>query len=489
MEAAVGRYVAITPTNIGRMFETTTGTSIEYADLNSNSGISPSCEATSSGGSFPNIGFGDCGIYRATGGGYLQNSIEATGDNSATIREGLSLMDVLIGREHILQISEIRDAFSKIAADMTGDGQITTIDLVYIRAAELGLFDDSSPTPIWKYVPICQFVNASTGTRSVQLNHFWADFVDDPFDITTAGEPDYPDYMDYAEMEYERNSGETYDGVAIDFENAMSTIKMGDIDRSYHFQSGLNKAQIFDTTVALVDTTNYDLNAFYDLQEVSSSITTDDIASPDTSEYIDVSFNGTCDSLIGIAFDVEFPSDVTINDVSFNNTTISNLNINEDTSLFHIDGNKVNLLFYTDDTSGVNVNSQDLFSIELEIPTSYSSTIIYTIENFEAYSRSNSETATLDFELRPQPINIQNDDDVIDESGTIIGINSPNEYIYSWKLINQQGQVIESRNLSGQNIKSVDYKQFLRGHSTGIYYIQINTDKRNQETFKIHNLR
>lgn len=59
--------------------------------------------------------------------------------------EGIDIDDYITVREHILGINEITDPYKLLAADVNGNGRVTSLDVVLIERMLLGLHDDPQP--------------------------------------------------------------------------------------------------------------------------------------------------------------------------------------------------------------------------------------------------------------------------------------------------------------------------------------------------------
>lgn len=68
-------------------------------------------------------------------------------DSDPDIINGVSTLDVLAIRKHILGIQKFSNAYYAEAADINGDGKITAIDIIELRRVVLGIQDS------WRYVP------------------------------------------------------------------------------------------------------------------------------------------------------------------------------------------------------------------------------------------------------------------------------------------------------------------------------------------------
>ena len=66
--------------------------------------------------------------------------------------DGISILDLVIIQRHILGISRLQSPEQLVAADINNDQRISTIDLVELRSAVLGLSDHFSGNTSWRFV-------------------------------------------------------------------------------------------------------------------------------------------------------------------------------------------------------------------------------------------------------------------------------------------------------------------------------------------------
>ena len=66
--------------------------------------------------------------------------------------DGISILDLVIIQRHILGISPLQSPEQLVAADINNDQRISTIDLVELRSAVLGLSDHFSGNTSWRFV-------------------------------------------------------------------------------------------------------------------------------------------------------------------------------------------------------------------------------------------------------------------------------------------------------------------------------------------------
>ncbi len=74
-------------------------------------------------------------------------------DKSDAYASGLSVMDILMIKKHLLQILLLPSPYEIIAADVNGDLTISVQDIVLIRSLILGLIPDFGKTPVWQFIP------------------------------------------------------------------------------------------------------------------------------------------------------------------------------------------------------------------------------------------------------------------------------------------------------------------------------------------------
>ncbi len=66
---------------------------------------------------------------------------------------GLSVMDILLIKKHLLEIQALPTPYQIIAADVNGDLTITVQDIVLIRNMILGMIPHFGKTPAWQFIP------------------------------------------------------------------------------------------------------------------------------------------------------------------------------------------------------------------------------------------------------------------------------------------------------------------------------------------------
>ncbi len=72
---------------------------------------------------------------------------------SEAYMNGLSVIDMLLIKKHLLQIQPFSTPYEIIAADVNGDLTISVQDIVVIRNLILGFIPDFGKTPVWQFIP------------------------------------------------------------------------------------------------------------------------------------------------------------------------------------------------------------------------------------------------------------------------------------------------------------------------------------------------
>lgn len=401
----------------------------------------------------------------------LKNSTETISiSNSASPSDAISVMDILITREYILQIGLIEDPFSLIAADMNENGEVSTFDISQMRRRILGL--PTPGIPIWKTMPLNQLWE-DNNRRDRLASTTWADdFLDDPFSTSS---PAYPDYLKYGEMNYERTSAETFDLKGSVYENGVSTIKMGDVNNSY---DAIPKSSFVDTLYdPLIDTFYlFDPIEDYGLYRATLSVTNNTTTQGgSTSRSIEVGFDGTADNILGFNFEIEIDSGFSASNVDFSATTIDDLGIDTSTVLYNItNGTIFNFLILFQDTSGVDIDNETLFTFDLTAPSSTENTGV-TVNQYEVISGNQNETLTLDWTDASTPAIEQDNNEFMLLSNIIESRHG--RHIDAWRIFNSSGQLINTtKGLRYQT--QLDLKSVLSGNPSGIYLIELRAGDR-----------
>lgn len=74
-------------------------------------------------------------------------------ENDRDPRGGINILDLVIIKRHILEQGQIKSPYRLIAADVNKDGQITTLDMVQIRALLLNILESFPNAPSWQFIP------------------------------------------------------------------------------------------------------------------------------------------------------------------------------------------------------------------------------------------------------------------------------------------------------------------------------------------------
>jgi hypothetical protein len=70
-----------------------------------------------------------------------------------TYTNGLSVIDIVLIKKHLLQIQSLPTPYELIAADVNGDLTISVQDMVLIRDLILGFIPNFGKTPVWQFIP------------------------------------------------------------------------------------------------------------------------------------------------------------------------------------------------------------------------------------------------------------------------------------------------------------------------------------------------
>ncbi len=66
-------------------------------------------------------------------------TVKAAKNNDLNTSNGISILDIALVQSHLLQITTLNNPYKLIAADVNGDGKISTLDIVYMKRLILGL--------------------------------------------------------------------------------------------------------------------------------------------------------------------------------------------------------------------------------------------------------------------------------------------------------------------------------------------------------------
>jgi len=75
---------------------------------------------------------------------------------------GVSVLDIIQIRRHILGLADLDSPYKIVAADADSNGMVTTLDLIHIQRLTLGMTDELPGVPSWQFIPEdFQFQDAS----------------------------------------------------------------------------------------------------------------------------------------------------------------------------------------------------------------------------------------------------------------------------------------------------------------------------------------
>lgn len=74
-------------------------------------------------------------------------------EKDVKVTNGVSTLDVIAMRKHILGLQLIESPYSKIAADVNGSGSISTLDLIKIQKVILFVDSGFGDVPSWQFIP------------------------------------------------------------------------------------------------------------------------------------------------------------------------------------------------------------------------------------------------------------------------------------------------------------------------------------------------
>lgn len=93
-----------------------------------------------------------------TNGYYQFNPLPAGKDydlvpaKSGNVANGVSVLDIIEVRRHILGLADLDSPYKMIAGDVDGNGAITTLDIIHIQRLTLGLAEEFPGVPSWQFV-------------------------------------------------------------------------------------------------------------------------------------------------------------------------------------------------------------------------------------------------------------------------------------------------------------------------------------------------
>lgn len=74
-------------------------------------------------------------------------------DKTDSYLNGLSIMDILLIKKHILEIQLLPTPYEIISADVNGDLTLSVQDIILIRNLILGVIPHFGKTPVWQFIP------------------------------------------------------------------------------------------------------------------------------------------------------------------------------------------------------------------------------------------------------------------------------------------------------------------------------------------------
>jgi len=81
------------------------------------------------------------------------NDYIISADKTDSYLNGLSIMDILLIKKHLLEIQLLPTPYDIIAADVNGDLTISVQDIILIRNLILGVIPHFGKTPVWQFIP------------------------------------------------------------------------------------------------------------------------------------------------------------------------------------------------------------------------------------------------------------------------------------------------------------------------------------------------
>ncbi|MCW5924606.1 MAG: HYR domain-containing protein [Saprospiraceae bacterium] len=114
-------------------------------------------------------------------------------EKSTPGNNGITGADILLIKRHVLNIQSLTSPYQFVAADVSGDGQLSLLDYARIQQVALGLQDHITGSPDWKFIPK-SYTFPSPNPISVappqSISHTPAnmDFLDDDFVAVRMGD-------------------------------------------------------------------------------------------------------------------------------------------------------------------------------------------------------------------------------------------------------------------------------------------------------------
>ena len=105
-------------------------------------------------------------LYKLIGGNY---SIRATKNNDINKTNGITSLDLALTQSHILGKTPLNSPYKVIAADVNGDGKVTTLDIVYMKRVILGL-DTTFNNTISNQKRLWVFIDSSYSLGTLSSN-------------------------------------------------------------------------------------------------------------------------------------------------------------------------------------------------------------------------------------------------------------------------------------------------------------------------------
>ncbi len=169
---------------------------------------------------------GDYTDYTGTDGQYGFTQLPIGGDYTLTPMHdtlpgnGVSTLDMLYLQLHILQLQPLNSPYKLIAADVNNNGQISTLDLVYMQKLILGLLEEFPNNTSWRFV---------------DADYIFPDSTNPWYEV-------FPEVLNYNNLEF--------DDLAADF----IAVKVGDLNSSAstNLQGG-NGVEMRSGELALLD--------------------------------------------------------------------------------------------------------------------------------------------------------------------------------------------------------------------------------------------
>ena len=82
-----------------------------------------------------------------------QYDISASGEDNSDILSGISVLDIILARRHLLNVAPLTNPYQLIAADVNGSSSVSTLDIAEIQQVLLGNITSFSGGSPWIFVP------------------------------------------------------------------------------------------------------------------------------------------------------------------------------------------------------------------------------------------------------------------------------------------------------------------------------------------------